>query len=171
MYEQQTNQSVKRPNSKRRWAIAGIGTVLAAGLISMQAFGNAEGHHGHHRHGKWAQMSPEQADKRIDKMVNRMLDDVGATADQKQRVAQIAKDAAKELMPLRAKHHAARGRAADILAQPSIDRNAIEQLRVEELQLGETASKRFTQALADAAEVLTPEQRVRLAAKWKKRHG
>ena len=169
---EQLNIQPKKLNHMRRWAIAGMGGLLVAGLISLKAFGNGEmGWHGHHGHGRWAEMTPEEAGKRIDKMVNWVLDDVGATADQKQRVAQIAKDAAKDLMPLRAQHHAARGRAADILTQPSIDRAAIEQLRVEELQLGETASKRFTQALADAADVLTPEQRVKLAAEWKKRRG
>jgi Spy/CpxP family protein refolding chaperone len=46
-----------------------------------------------------------------------------------------------------------------LLTQPTIDRAAIEALRVEHLALAEAASKRFTQALADVAEVLTPEQR------------
>lgn len=175
MNEQQSNQASRKPNNKRRWAIAGIGGALAAGLITLTAFGNGgpggHGHHGHHRHGMFSEMSPEQASKRIDKMVNWVLDDVSATAEQKQRVAQIAKEAVQEMMPMRAQHKAARGRAVDLLAQPTIDRAAIEQLRVEEMQLGEAASKRLTKAIADAAEVLTPEQRVKLAAEWKKRRG
>jgi periplasmic protein CpxP/Spy len=162
MNEQETNQTFKKPNHKRRWAIAGIGGALAAGLLTLSAFGNGgpggHGHHGHHRHGMFSEMTPEQASKRIDKMVNWVLDDVGATAEQKQRVAQIAKEAVQEMMPMRTQHKAARGRAVDLLAQPTIDRAAIEQLRVEEMQLGEAASKRLTKAIADAAEVLTPEQ-------------
>ena len=172
MNDQQTKQTITKPNSKRRWAIAGIGGALAAGLLTLAACGGGgHGGHGHRSHGMMAQMSPEEAGKRIDKMVNRVLDDVGATTEQKQRVAQIAKEAAQELMPMRTQHKGARGRAMDLFAQPSIDRAAIEQLRVEELQLGEAASKRIAKAIADAGEVLTPEQRVKLVAQWKNRHG
>jgi periplasmic protein CpxP/Spy len=169
MSEQQSSHIVIKPNTKRRWAIAGIGAALTAGLLTLSACGHAG--HWRHGHGMMGEMSPEQAGKRIDKMVNWVLDDVGATAEQQQRVAQIAKEAAQELMPMRAQHKAARGRAVDLFAQPTIDRAAIEQLRVEELQLGEAASKRIAKAIADAAEVLTPEQRMKLAAKWKKRRG
>lgn len=169
MNEQQNNPSVNF--SKRRWTIAGIGGALTAGLLTLTACGGGHGWHGHHHRGDMAQMSPEEAGKRVDKMVNWALDDIGATAEQKQRVAQIAKDALKDMMPMRTQHHAARGRAADLLGQAAIDRSAIEQLRLEEMQLGEAASKRFAQALADAADVLTPEQRVKLVAEWKKRRG
>ena len=164
------NESKPTPkNRSRRWTMAGIGAALAGALTLSACGGGMHGHHGHH--GDMAQMTPEEAGKRIDKMVNWVLEDVAATPDQKQKVAQIAKDAARDLMPLRTQHHAARGRGVELFSQPTIDRAAIEQLRVEELQLGETASKRFAQALADAAEVLTPDQRVKLAARWKKRMG
>jgi len=42
---------------------------------------------------------------------------------------------------------------------------AIERLRAEQIGLAETASKRIAQALADAADVLSPEQR-RKVADW-----
>ena len=53
----------------------------------------------------------------------------------------------------------ARQRGRVLLTQPSVDRAAIEALRVEQMALADAASKRFTQALGDVAEVLTPEQR------------
>ena len=58
----------------------------------------------------------------------------------------------------------------DALEQPTIDRAALEQIRATELQRAETASSRVVQAIADAAEVLTPEQRIeliRLAAQFR----
>ena len=60
---------------------------------------------------------------------------------------------------MREKVMSARQRGRVLLTQPSIDRAAIEALRVEQIALADAASKRFTQALGDVAEVLTPEQR------------
>ena len=48
------------------------------------------------------------------------------------------------------------------LSKPTIDRVALEQLRTEGIELADTASTRLVEALADAAEVLTPEQRAEL---------
>jgi periplasmic protein CpxP/Spy len=159
-----------QPQSRRRfWTIAGVGAALA-GTLALGACSHG-GWHGHHGHHGTQPMDPQEMSERIDKGVRWVLDDVNATPEQKQRVAEIAKAAVADLMPLRTQHRAARERAVQLLSQPSVDRSAIEALRVEELQLAESASKRFAQALADAAEVLTPEQRTKLAERWKKRMG
>jgi Spy/CpxP family protein refolding chaperone len=66
---------------------------------------------------------------------------------------------------MREKAQAARTQAVTLLTAPTIDRTAIERLRTEQMGLAESASKRIAQALADAAEVLTPEQR-RKVSEW-----
>ena len=58
---------------------------------------------------------------------------------------------------------AARKRAVELLAEPTVDRAAIEALRAEQVARADAASKRLARALGDAAEVLTPEQRKQLA--------
>jgi len=77
---------------------------------------------------------------------------------------------------VREKARAARKQAVGLLAADHIDRGAIETLRAEQIQLAEQASKRFTQALADVAEVLTPAQRKQIAERMESfgrgwRHG
>ena len=131
----------------------------------MGGFGGGPGW-GHHGRGP---MTPEQMSQRIDRGVDRMLGDVGATDEQKRKVADIAKAAATELAPLRDKHRAARRQAMELMAAPTIDRPALERLRAEQLQMADAASRRITQAMADAAEVLTPEQRAKLKERMDRR--
>ena len=57
----------------------------------------------------------------------------------------------------------------ELLAAPTVDRTALEQLRVAQIQSADARRRRVLQAMADAAEVLTPEQRVKAAERLKKR--
>jgi Spy/CpxP family protein refolding chaperone len=170
-----------RPRGTRRrfWALAGVAGALAtlAACAQPGPGGPGPGPGGpgmmgwhHHRHGA-GPMDPEAMARRIDKGVEWVLSDVGASPEQKQKVAAIAKQAAAEMAPLRERHVKARQQAMDILAAPSVDRAALEKLRADELQAAEGVSRRITQALGDIAEVLTPEQRAKLKERMQQRMG
>jgi len=110
-------------------------------------------------------LTPAQMDERIDRMTKHMAIELDATADQQAKIASIAKAAAADLRAMREKMQAARSQAVALLTASTIDRTAIERLRAEQIALTESASKRIAQALADAAEVLNPDQR-RKVADW-----
>jgi hypothetical protein len=54
---------------------------------------------------------------------------------------------------------AARATARDLLTRETVDRAALEKFRTDMLATHDAVSKRLVQAVADAREVLTPEQR------------
>jgi Spy/CpxP family protein refolding chaperone len=96
--------------------------------------------------------------------VNAMLDGAGATADQKAKIETILHEG---LRPMMEAHRGMQGLHADLmraLTGPTVDRAALEQDRAAEIARLDQASRAATQALADAAEVLTPAQRDRLRA-------
>ncbi|HUG76594.1 MAG TPA: periplasmic heavy metal sensor [Burkholderiales bacterium] len=125
-------------------------------------------------HGRWGRgggaMDPAEMDERIERFVKHLGVEVDATPEQQARLAEIAKAAAKDLAPLRGQAMETRKQALELLGSESVDRAAIERLRVEKLQHADTVSRRLADALADAAEVLTPEQRKTLAERAA-RHG
>lgn len=154
----------------RRWILAGV-FAAAAGAIAVAGagFANAAGAlHGHHQHGgKHQAMNPAEMEKHIDQMVEEVVAD--GTAEQKAQVAAIAKAAFTDLQPAHKQFHDAHARAHDLLMQPTVDRAALEQLRLQQMQQLDTASRRILLAVADAAQVLTVEQRGKFAEHMKNR--
>ena len=161
----QVSGSGQKPRRRffKRAAIATLIGGIAAG-IGIKAFAYGGGPGGWHRGGFMAgALDPAQVDEHLERMLKHLYVEIDATDEQKQRLAPIAKQAAKDLLPLRERLHEARKKALELLTQDSIDRAAIENLRAEHLQLAEQASKRIAQTLADVADVLTPAQRKELA--------
>jgi Spy/CpxP family protein refolding chaperone len=155
----------------RRAAIATVIAVLAIG-VGVTAFAHGHGGGGWHRGGfMGAPLDPARLDEHLDRMLKHLYVEVDATDAQKQRLGPIVKAAARDLLPMRDRMRDARLQAVALLSQPSVDRAALEALRANQLQMAEQASKRFTQALADVADVLTPEQRKQLAERMGRRHG
>lgn len=155
----------------KRAAIAALIGGMAAG-IGMKAFAHGGGWGGWHRGGFMSgPIDPARVDEHIERMLKHLYVEIDATDEQKQRLAPIVKQAAKDMLPLRDKARDARTRAVVVFTQDTIDRSAIETLRAEQLLLAEQASQRFTQALADIAEILTPAQRRQIAQRFEHRRG
>ncbi len=100
---------------------------------------------------------------RADRAVRHLSIEIDATTEQQDKLRAIVHDAVKDLLPVRTKLMAARTTARDLLTQETIDRAALEKLRTDILATHDAVSKRFVQAVADAAEVLTAEQRRKIA--------
>jgi Spy/CpxP family protein refolding chaperone len=98
-----------------------------------------------------------------DRVIRHVSIEIDATSEQQDKLRAIVRGAVKDLLPVREKVVAARATARELFTQQTIDRAAIEKLRADQIAIHDTASKRLVQAVADAAEVLTPEQRRKLA--------
>jgi protein CpxP len=97
-----------------------------------------------------------------DRMIRHLAIEIDATTEQQDKLRGIVRDAVKDLLPVRDKVLAARTTARELLTQQTIDRAAIEKLRADQIAIHDAASKRLVQAVADAAEVLSPDQRRKL---------
>ena len=149
---------------RRRWV-----PLVAALLIGLAGFGlgRATGGHGFgHGFAMHKQLDAESATRMAEYGVSHVLGEVDGTPEQKAKIGVIAKSAVTDLLPMRDAFVGSRDKFAAALKAGTIDRAALEQIRAEQVTLGDKASKRAVQALADAAEALTPEQRVKLADRW-----
>lgn len=154
----------------RRAAVATLIAGVATG-IGMKAFAHA-GFGGWHRGGFLSgPVDPARLDEHLERMLKHFSVEIDATDAQRQKLAPIVKGAARDLLPLRTQFHDARRQAVELLSRDSVDRAALESLRESQLRLADQASRRFTQALADVADVLTPEQRKQLAERIGRWHG
>jgi Spy/CpxP family protein refolding chaperone len=135
-----------RDDDDRGWGMGGWGRGM-------------HGWHGGGRFGGGAFLTPG----RIERMVDRLAWAVDANSEQKQKLNAIAQKVADETRGLRDRHLDLRNQVRDVLAAPTVDRGKLDALRAEHLKLADDASRQITTALADAAEVLTPQQRADLA--------
>ena len=140
-----------------------VAAVLAIGGVTAHA--EPTGHGGHHRGGP-AMMAPGGM---FGGHIEHMLDVVNATDAQRSQVEAIFKAARQDLAGQREAGRKLHEQLAGLYTAPNIDAAAIESVRAQMSAQHEAASKRLSQASIEAARVLTPEQRAKIAELMKKR--
>lgn len=145
------------PRRHRRRGIIAAAAIAVA--VSAGAYGVAHAWEAHHRWSMRDGIPVQLIEHRIDSALRK----ADATDDQVGRVNTIIEAAARDIEPLRAEMAGTRAQAVSLLTAPQIDRAAIDHLRTERAGTMDRISQRVTTALADAAEVLTPAQREKLA--------
>lgn len=131
--------------------------------------GGPGGHSGAHRHAMMGGEHGHRGGGMDMKWSGRMLDAVKATPEQRAQIQKIMEAARTDMQAHREAGKGLRAQLQQAMTQPTIDANAVEQVRQKMLAHHDQASKRRMQAMVDAARVLTPEQRKQLAERMSQR--
>lgn len=135
-----------------------VGLLIAlAGTFALTAYARDGGHHG----------GPGMMF--MGRGLDRMLDAVNATPEQRSQIQQISSAAAADLRAQRETSRGLRERSLQLFTQPNVDANAAEQLRQQMMAQHDQASRRVMQAMLDVSRVLSAEQRAKLAERMQQR--
>ncbi|MGI9479368.1 MAG: Spy/CpxP family protein refolding chaperone [Hyphomicrobiaceae bacterium] len=153
------------------------GTVIAVGsAFGVQALANSKtgahmmllasdggswraGWHGRRFHGGLSNMTDAEIEKKVDRMVKHVAIEIDATPEQQTKISKLFIALAKDLKPMRGQMRDSGRQVHDLLLANKIDREALEKIRTARLADAERLSKAIVNAVADAAEILSPEQR------------
>jgi protein CpxP len=165
----------------RRVIAIATGTVIAVGsAFGVQAVANSKtgahmmvlasdggswhdgwrgGWHGRGPHGGLASMTNAEIETKINRMVKHVAIEIDATPEQQDKITKLFVAVAKDLKPIRGEMRASGRKIHDLLLADKIDREALEKIRAARLADAERGSKTIVNAIAEAAEVLSPDQR------------
>lgn len=147
------------PRIQNLFRVATVAAALALGGVAA----HAQPGHGDH-HGGPGMMAPGLFGGHM----GHVLDLVNATDSQRSQIEAIFKAARQDLAGQRDAGRKLHEQMATLYTATNIDAAAIEATRVQISAQHEAASKRLSQASIDAARVLTPEQRAKIAEVMKK---
>jgi periplasmic protein CpxP/Spy len=137
--------------------LAGAALLVAVlGTVTLSAWAMPGGHGGGHGGPGMGMMMGGRG-------LERMLDGVNASAEQRTQIKAIAERTRADMKGQREAGKGTREQMMNLFTQPVVDANAVEALRVQNMQRHDQTSRRMTQAMIEVSRVLTPEQRKQLA--------
>lgn len=147
--------------------------IAAAGVYATTAHaapsGPGPGQGGTMMHMGHGPMGGSMGEPMMGGMLPRMLDRVNATPEQRAQIKQIMDRSAADRQARREAGRALREQAMALFTQPTVDANAVEALRKQQMAAHDEASKRVTLAMIEISRVLTPEQRKQIAEQMTQR--
>ena len=159
-----------------RWSLLGL---PLAGLLAVSAAradtppptgaATADGNHEWHRGGHGGRGDRGGPGAMRGMRMHRLLGVAGASDAQKTQIKQIFEGVRPQMQTLRTDHMKVRQQLAQALTAPTVDASAVERLRIEQVRLADQRSKLMTQAMVKASQVLTPDQRQKIAGEIGKR--
>ena len=142
---------------------AAMAAIIGIGAVAQSAGGDGEGRgwgmhrmmgdHGKGGHGRGG----------MENRLGGVLTDIGASQEQADKIKTLLQQARTDMQPLRDGMQESRGELVTLLAAPTIDAAAVEKLRTDRVAEMDEASKKAVASIVEAANVLTPEQRAKLA--------
>jgi periplasmic protein CpxP/Spy len=156
---------IESPTKRRRmkFLVSAVAALAVVGGALVYAHGNMGMHHG-------GMMSEQGIEMHLDH-VQAMLTKIGASDAQKSQIDGILKAGFADMKVAHESHDAAFKQFHELLLAQSIDRAKMEDLRAAQIKNFDDSSRRLVTAIADAAEVLSPDQRAALGEEIRKHHG
>jgi Spy/CpxP family protein refolding chaperone len=174
--EIRTNESEKnetpasdgRAPARRWFGIPALAGVLAvgigtAGVVATQALGHGKDFGGWRGGGHGEMRDPANMEKNVERGIRHLAVEIDATAEQQAQLVELAKTTAEDLHAFRDMMHGEADELAKLLTQPTVDRAAIEAFRSEKMAELDRLTTRLADAAVKAGEILTPEQRGKIA--------
>ena len=155
-----TDKQGKCPKGRRgRRKTKYVVGALVVALIAVLGFGAVAKYH---YHANWHEGGFEAF---VDHRVDKMLDRIDASDEQRAKVKPILMAASGDMRALYLEMRESRRSLVTALTGADVDRQSIESLRAARMASMDQASERVLRALADVAEILTPAQRAEIAEK------
>ena len=175
MNETQSNDgrpAKRRGSRKVRLAIAAVALVglgTAIGVVATEGPARAVWH----GFKEWRHHGPaneEQVRERAKRFSAWVLDEVDASDAQREQIDEVLDDFVAKAWPLREEHRAHREALITALTRPEVRREALEELRSQELALADALSGDLVDALVAVSGILDVDQRLALAEHMARHH-
>ena len=142
-------------------ALLGLGTAI--GVVATEG----PGYIGSHAWKKWRHHGHSATEAEVRERAKRfsgwILDEVDASDTQREQIDEVLDTFVAKAWPLRQQHREHRQALIAELSRPEVRREALEDLRNQELALADTLSGELVEALVAVSGILDAEQRIALA--------